>query len=129
MSEEAYQKNEKLILKFIEHMKSSGLNIKTIKTHTSNIELLNDYLGDSDQAEFVDADHYEIECFIRWCIDKWMFNTVNSLVLSLSSIKQFYDFLQQNGLIKDAEKIGELCSDRDKWAKEFSKHDRLLGDS
>src|SRR3989344_840307 len=110
-------------------MKSSGVNNKTIRAHKSNIELLNDYLGDSDQAEFVDADRYEAECFIRWCIDKWMFNTVNSFVLSLSSIKQFYDFLQQNGLIKDAEKIGELCSDRDKWAKEFSKHDRLLGDS
>lgn len=129
MSEEAYQKNEKLILEFVEHMKSSGLNIRAIRTHKSNIELLNDYLGDFNQTEFVDADPYDVGCFIRWCVDKWMFNTVNSLVLSLSSIKQFYDFLQQKGLMKDAEKIDELCSDRDRWAKEFNKHEKLLGDS
>ncbi len=126
-NEKVRKENKKLILNFIEHLKASGLSSRIIKNHKSNLELLNDYLGDFNQTEFVDADSYEIGCFIEWCIDKWMFNTVNEFILFLSSIKQFYNFLQQKGLTKNTNKINEICKDKDKWAKKFNMHKKLLG--
>lgn len=127
MSEEAYQKNEKVIIGFIEYLKSNGFGSRTIRLHKSNIELLNDYLG-NDETEFADVDAYEIGSFIRWCIDKWMFNTLSEFISSLSSIKQLYQYLQQNGMIKDIDEIMKVCMDKDNWAKKFNKHENLLGD-
>ncbi len=127
MGEEVYQKNEKIMLEFIENLKSNGLGSRTIRIHKSNIELLNNYLG-NDEKEFADADAYEIESFIRWCIDKWMFNTVSEFISSLSSIKEIYQYVQQKGMIKDIKKIIEICQDKDNWAKKFNKHEKLLGD-
>lgn len=126
--EKIQKENKQLIAKFVDYLKSKGLGDRTIRNHNSNLELLNDYLSGYNETKLEEAEPYDIMSFLIWCIDKWMFNTISGLVAAISSIRIFYEYLQEKGIKKDIKEIIEICSDKDRYVKEFNKHEKLLGD-
>lgn len=123
--EKIQQENKLLIKEFEKHLK--GLSKRTIRNHVYNIELfLNDYLAGYDGIRPQEVDTYDVESFMRWCIDKWMFNTASGLVSALTSIKIFYQYLQQRGIKKNIIEIVEICGNKDYYVKKFNQHEKLL---
>ncbi|MDI6737269.1 MAG: hypothetical protein QME12_02010 [Nanoarchaeota archaeon] len=118
--------NEKLLKLFEAHLLKTGLSGKAVREHKSNIELLiNDYLA-ANRVSPEKANKYDIADFLDWCIDKWVFNRVSGLILTLASIKLFFEYLKGKGIAKNISGILEICAQSSYYAAKFSKHEKLL---
>lgn len=125
--EKIQQENKKIIKQFEDHLQVKGINNRNISNHISNIDLfINEYLAGYDEIKPHEAGEYEVESFLRWCIDKWMFNTASGLVSALSSIKIFYEFLKEKGVKEDIKGIVEVYKEKDQYVKKFYQHEKLL---
>ncbi|MBI2672378.1 hypothetical protein HYX16_05575 [Candidatus Woesearchaeota archaeon] len=126
--EEIQKENTKLLKKFEEYLLESNISKKTIKYHISNVELyINDYLAINEEEYPESIDGYTLEYFFRWCINKWIFNTVSELLSTIYSIKLFYEYLNKNKQVPHIDEIREACAKKDYYAKKFNSHERLLG--
>ncbi len=100
--------NDKLIREFESWLKSSGLKEKTIKNHCSNIDFfINDYLLYSQELEPQDGIN-DVSMFLGfWFIKKAMWSSPASVRSNASSLKKFYTFMLEKGLI-DKDELDEL---------------------
>ncbi len=100
--------NEHLLNEFEDWLKSSGLSEKTINKHDSNIDFyINEYLLYEDATEAIDGAH-AIGMFLGyWFIRKAMWASQSSIKSNATSLKKFYTFMYEKGLI-DKEDLIDL---------------------
>jgi len=125
--EKIQKENAELLSKFEEYLLRKNISKKTIKHHINNVELyINDYLAVDEEAGPQEIDGYTLESFFRWCIDKWIFNTVSEFLSAIFSINLFYECLNENKQIQQIDEIRKVCAKKEYYAKQFKSHDRLL---
>ncbi|MBN1900786.1 recombinase [Candidatus Sumerlaeota bacterium] len=100
--------NNKLLLEFGTALKKDGLSEKTIDKHLNNVDFyINEYLLYDDAREPQDGIH-AISMFLGyWFIKKAMWSSTESIKSNASSLKKFYGFLLEKGMI-DNESYVEL---------------------
>lgn len=93
--------NQKLLKDFESWLKSSGLSEKTLKNHLSNIDFyINEYLLYEDAVEAKDGVDSVSDFLGYWFIKKAMWASQSSIKANASSLKKFYSFLLEKGLIE-----------------------------
>src|SRR3989338_11238447 len=129
MNDEIIQEeNEAIIDNFSKYLAIKYNNPRVIKKHLSNIHLLiNDYLAVDFEVKPTEADSFQIEEFLNWCISKWIFNTSSELISVLDSIKIFFEYLPSHNNPKEKKEILEICEKRDYYLKKFKGQEKLLG--
>jgi intergrase/recombinase len=92
--------NKLLLNEFEVWLKSTGLSEKTINNHLSNIDFfVNEYLLYEDATEAKDGS-YAIGMFLGyWFIRKAMWASQSSIKSNATSLKKFYTFMHEKGLI------------------------------
>ena len=92
--------NKLLISYFEAWLKSSGLSTKTIENHLSNIDFyVNDYLLYEDATEAKDGVGAAGMFLGYWFIKKAMWASQSTIKGNAASLKKFYAFVYQKGLI------------------------------
>lgn len=100
--------NEQLLNEFDAWLKLSGLSEKTIDKHVSNIDFyVNEFLLYDDTTEAKDG-VYDIGMFLGyWFIRKAMWASRSHIKGNAASLKKFYTFLEEKGMI-DQEALIDL---------------------
>ena len=124
------ERNHSLIVEFVKKLQSEGLAAKTIRKHINNISFfLNRYVVYQDKE--IDDDKYDIalcsaedgiylvDDFLGdWFIRKAVWSDEKSIKSNIASIKKFYKFMHELGLItKDDLKFlnKEIREEKDNW--------------
>ena len=93
--------NQKILTDFENWLESSGLSQKTIKNHLVNIDFyINEYLLYEDAVEAKDGADSVSDFLGYWFIKKAMWASQSSIKANASSLKKFYTFLLEKGLIE-----------------------------
>ena len=102
------EENIKLLKDFAQWLKSANLKDKTIKQHLENIDFyINEYLLYEDAVEAKDGTD-GVDMFLGyWFIKKAMWSSPAQIRSNAASLKKFYTFLHQKGLI-DSDKLNQL---------------------
>ena len=119
--------NEHLLEEFLGSLKSSRLSDNTINNHVSNIDFyINEYLLYENATEVkggVDA----VGMFLGyWFIKKAMWASQSSIKGNAASLKKFYTFLYENGLIEkdDLANLKETIREgMPEWLATLDRHD------
>ena len=100
--------NERLLNEFEAWLQASGLSGKTISNHLSNIDFyINEFLLYDDATEAKDGAG-AVDMFLGyWFIKKAMWASQSSIKSNATSLKKFYTFMHEKGLI-DKEDISDL---------------------
>jgi site-specific recombinase XerD len=100
--------NECLLNEFEVWLKASGLSVKTINNHLSNIDFyINEFLLYEDAIEAKDGVG-AVDMFLGyWFIKKAMWASQSSIKSNATSLKKFYTFMHEKGLI-DKEDLSDL---------------------
>jgi len=100
--------NSLLLSEFDAWLKSFGLSKKTIDNHLSNIDFyINEYLLYEDATEAKDGID-AVEMFLGyWFIKKAMWASQSSIRGNATSLKKFYAFMYEKGLI-DQDDLADL---------------------
>ena len=119
--------NERLLNDFGAWLKLSGLSEKTINNHISNIDFyINKYLLYEGATEAKDGVNTVGMFLGYWFIRKAMWASPSSIRGNAASLKKFYAFLQEKGLIdkedlNDLEK--EIKEDMPEWLATIARYD------
>jgi len=124
---EIKKENERLLKDFEVWMKSSGLSEKTANNHISNIDFyVNEYLLYEDAIrakEGVDA----VGMFLGyWFIRKAMWATQSSIKGNATSLKKFYAFMHEKGLVakEDLADLKQIIiEDMPEWLATLERYD------
>ena len=119
--------NERLLNEFEAWLKLSGLSKKTIDKHVSNTDFyINDFLLYEDATEAKDGVHAVGMFLGYWFIRKAMWASQSSIKGNATSLKKFYTFLQEKGLI-DKEDLTDLKQtikeDMPEWLTTLGRYD------
>lgn len=130
MKYELIQKeNEAIIDNFSKYLTKKYTNPRVIKKHINNIHLLiNDYLAIDFEVKPNEADSFQINEFLDWCVTKWIFNTSAELISVLDSIKIFFEYLPSHNNAKEKKEILKICEKKDYYLKRFNSQEKLLDD-
>ncbi len=119
--------NKRLLKKFEDWLKSSGLSEKTIHNHVSNIDFyINEYLL---YEEIIEAKNgvYNISMFLGyWFIKKAMWASQASIKSNATSLKKFYTFMSENDLInkEDLTDLKEVIKEEmPEWLETLGRYD------
>lgn len=121
--------NQRLLDEFEKWLNSSGLSEKTIGNHLSNIDFYaNDYLLYEDATEAKDGVD-SVGMFLGyWFIKKAMWASQSSIRGNAASLKKFYTFMLEKGLI-DKDDLADLKEmikeDMPEWLATLSRYDDL----
>ncbi len=100
--------NHELLTDFESWLESSGLSEKTINNHVSNIDFyINEYLLYEDAVEAKDGVDMVSDFLGYWFIKKALLASQSSIKANAGSLKKFYTFLLEKGLI-DKDDLREL---------------------
>ncbi|MBM9520963.1 phage integrase SAM-like domain-containing protein [Desulforhopalus vacuolatus] len=121
--------NEHLLNDFEDWLKSTGLSEKTIKNHLSNIDFyVNEYLLYEDVTEAKDGT-CAIDMFLGyWFIRKAMWASQSSIKGNATSLKKFYTFMCEKGLIdkKDLTNLKQTIKEKmPEWLENLGRYDDL----
>jgi len=122
--------NERILNEFEVLLKSSGLSQKTINNHVSNIDFyINEYLLYEDTTTAKDGIHAVGMFLGYWFIKKTMWASRSSIKGHATSLKKFYAFLHEKGLI-DKEDLTYLNQtikeDMSEWLATMERYDDPL---
>jgi intergrase/recombinase len=94
------ESNDSLLGDFEDWLRKSGLADKTIKQHVENIDFyINEYLLYEDAVEPQDGID-DVGSFLGyWFIRKAMWASESSIRSNATSLKKFYTFLHERGLV------------------------------
>jgi site-specific recombinase XerD len=108
--EEIRQSNALLLEEFGQWLQQSNLKPNTIKKHTQNIDFyINEFLL-YDDATTPEQGIDEVSMFLGyWFIKKAMWASAASIKSNAASLKKFYKFLHEKGLVSK-ENLGMLKS-------------------
>ena len=128
MKDELIQEENKAIIdNFSKYLAIKYNNPRVIKKHLSNIHLLiNDYLAVDFEVKPTEADSFQIEEFLDWCVTKWIFNTSTELVSVIDSTKIFFEWLPNHNNSKEKKEILKICEKKDYYLKRFNSQEKLL---
>jgi len=100
--------NKNLLNEFEEWLKSSGFSEKTINKHILNIDFyINEFLLYEDVTEAKNGVS-AVDMFLGyWFIKKAMWASQSSIKSNAASLKKFYTFMHEKGLVKK-EKLIDL---------------------
>ena len=121
--------NEQLLDEFDAWLKLSGLSPNTINNHVSNIDFyINDYLLYEDAIE-AKYGALAVGMFLGyWFIRKAMWANRSSIKGNAASLKKFYSFMQEKGMI-DKEDLAALKQrikeDMPEWLATLQRYDDL----
>ena len=103
--------NQQLLTEFSAWLKTAGLAAGTIKNHCSNIAFyVNEFLLYEEAIEAKDG-FTEVDAFLGyWFIKKAMWSSQASIKSNAASLKKFYTFLYEKGLI-DKQALADLKED------------------
>jgi intergrase/recombinase len=122
--------NKELLAEFEDWLKSSGLSDKTIRNHLLNVDLyINEYLLYEtpvlEAKEGVNSG--EINMFLGyWFIKKAMWASKSSIKANAASLKKFYTFLLEKGLIEkdDLQELKETIKEEmSEWLATLERYD------
>ena len=100
--------NEKLLEEFEGWLKNSGLSLKTIRSHSYNIDFyINHYLLYEDVTKPENGAHGVSMYLGYWFIRKAMWASPSTIKSNAASLKKFYSFLLEKNLI-DNEDLDDL---------------------
>jgi site-specific recombinase XerD len=110
-SEAIRKANKQLLTEFSAWLKTAGLAAGTIKNHCANIEFyVNEFLLYEEAMEAKDG-VTEVDAFLGyWFIQKAMWSSQASIKSNAASLKKFYTFLYEKGLI-DKQALADLKED------------------
>jgi site-specific recombinase XerD len=119
--------NERLLNEFEMWLKSAGLSDKTINNHLSNIDFyVNEYLLYEDATEAKDGVDAVGMFLGYWFIKKAMWASKSSIKGNATSLKKFYTFMHEKGLI-DKEDLTDLMQtikkDMPEWLETLERYD------
>jgi intergrase/recombinase len=121
--------NQELLTEFENWLKSSALSPKTIRNHINNIDLyINQYLLYDDVLEAREGvSGGEVNMFLGyWFIKKAMWASESSIKSNATSLKKFYTFLLEKGLIdkEDLQQLKETIKEEmDDWLETLQRYD------
>lgn len=108
--EENEKRNEKYINEFEKWLNKKGLVPKTIRKHINNVDLyINDYLNYYDITRVEDGMDCIHSFLDGWFIEKCLWSSKNSLKVTASSIKKFYQYMSENNYVSVAD-YKDMCS-------------------
>lgn len=119
--------NKKLLSDFKKWLQERKLSPKTIKNHIENIDFyINEYLLYEEANEAVSGVNTVDNFLGYWFIKKAMWATQSSIKSNASSIKKFYAFLHEKGII-DKEDLEDLKitirENMDEWLATLRRYD------
>ena len=119
--------NEGLLSQFKVWLESSGLSEKTINNHLSNLDFyVNEFLLYEDATEAKDGVD-DVGMFLGyWFIRKAMWASQSSIKSNATSIKKFYTFMHERGLIDNEDLIGlkqTIKEDMPEWLATLRRYD------
>jgi intergrase/recombinase len=121
--------NQKLLASFEAWLKSSSLSAKTVKNHLSNIDFyINEYLLYEDPREAKDGICSVSDYLGYWFIKKTTWASQSSIKSNASSLKKFYTFLLEKGLIdkKDLNELKKTIGEEmTEWLETLERYDDL----
>jgi site-specific recombinase XerD len=119
--------NKRLLSEFELTLKSSGLSKNTINNHVSNIDFyVNEYLLYEDAIEAKDGVDAVGMFLGYWFIIKAMWASKSSIKGNATSLKKFYAFLYEKGLIEkdDLDNLKEtIKEDMPEWLATLDRYD------
>jgi intergrase/recombinase len=119
--------NQKLLTDFESWLKSSGLSEKTLKNHLSNIDFyINEYLLYEEAVEAKDGVDSVSDFLGYWFIKKATWASQSSIKANATSLKKFYSFLLEQGLINkdDLNELKETIKDEmSEWLETVERYD------
>ena len=119
--------NKNLLGEFETWLKSAGLSENTISKHLSNIDFyINEYLLYEDAIEAKDGIQGVSMFLGYWFIKKAMWASQASIKSNAASLKKFYAFLLEKGLIEqeDLIELEETIKDEmPEWIEELNRYD------
>ena len=122
--------NKQLLIEFEDWLKSSGLSDKTIRNHILNVDLyINDYLlYETPVLEAKDGVYSgDINMFLGyWFIKKAMWASKSTIKANAASLKKFYTFLLEKGLIEkdDLQELKETIKEEmSEWLATLDRYD------
>lgn len=119
--------NQKLLTDFEGWLKLSGLSEKTIKNHVSNIDFyINEYLLYEGAVEAKDGVDRVSDFLGYWFIKKALWASRSSIKANASSLKKFYNFLLEKGLIEldDLQELRETIKEEmNEWLETLERYD------
>jgi intergrase/recombinase len=124
---EIRESNARLLKEFGSWLILSGLSEKTIKNHISNIDFyINEYLLYEEAIEVVNGIN-KVSMFLGyWFIKKVMWASKASIKSNAASLKKFYTFVNEKGLI-DKEDLNDLMKmikeEMPEWLEELDHYD------
>lgn len=119
--------NGRLLNEFEAWLKSSGLSEKTISNHVSNIDFyINEYLLYEDATQAKDGVNAVGMFLGYWFIKKAMWASPSSIRGNAASLKKFYTFMQEKGLIDREDLDGlkqTIKEDMPEWLATLERYD------
>ena len=121
------ESNGKLLDDFAIWLQQSGLSSKTIDKHTENIDFyINEFLLYEDAEEPQQGVH-SISMFLGyWFIRKAMWSSASSIKSNAASLKKFYTFLHERGLVSqdDLDSLKETIKEEmPEWLATLARYD------
>ncbi len=124
--------NHELLTDFESWLESSGLSEKTINNHVSNIDFyINEYLLYEDAVEAKDGVDMVSNFLGYWFIKKALWASQSSLKSNAGSLKKFYTFLLEKGLINkdDLRELKETIKEEmSEWLETLKRYDDPLSE-
>lgn len=121
------KENEQLLADFADWLRESGLADSTIRGHTDNIDFyINEFLLYEDALEPQEG-VFEVSMFLGyWFIKKAMWASPASIKSNAASLKKFYTFLHERGLVekKDMETLkATIKEEMPEWLATVDRYD------
>ncbi len=120
------KKNEEILQLFIDWLSKSGLKEKTIYKHSDNVLFyINEYLL-YEEAIPASEGIAHIDDYFNWFFPrKAMWSSVASTKETITSLKKFYKFMSEEGLIEfdDFEfLLNEIKSNKEEWLSHYDQN-------
>jgi len=98
------ESNKELLDDFADWLREMGLSAKTVRRHVGNVDLyINEYLLYEDAVEPQDG-ILKVSMFLGyWFIKKAMWASAASIRSNAASLKKFYAFLHERGIVKQSD--------------------------
>lgn len=121
--------NEQLLKEFENWLKLAGLSVKTVEEHIANIEFyVNEHLLYEEAIEAKDGIDAVGMFLSYWFIRKAMWASKSSIKGNATSLKKFYSFMNEKGLV-DNEELAYLHQtikkDMPEWLASLERFDDL----
>ena len=121
--------NKQLLRDFEEWLKASNLSEKTIANHSSNIDFyINEFLLYEDAFEAREG-VYSVDMYLGyWFIKKAMWASQASIKGNAASLKKFYTFMKEKGLVSGESLASLQTTIKDRlpeWLSTMARYDDL----